>query len=69
VTTEPATIPAGLAAPGTADAPFEAVLDAAELAPGSMRRISRGDLDVLIANTPKGIVAVDDRCPHMSRRA
>ena len=23
-----------------------------------------GDLDVLLANTPNGIVAVDDRCPH-----
>jgi nitrite reductase/ring-hydroxylating ferredoxin subunit len=31
-----------------------------------MRRISRGDLDVLLAHTTDGIVAVDDRCPHMS---
>jgi nitrite reductase/ring-hydroxylating ferredoxin subunit len=31
-----------------------------------MRRVSRGDLDVLLAHTVLGIVAVDDRCPHMS---
>jgi nitrite reductase/ring-hydroxylating ferredoxin subunit len=31
-----------------------------------MRRVSIGDLDVLLANTPSGLVAVDDRCPHMS---
>jgi nitrite reductase/ring-hydroxylating ferredoxin subunit len=48
------------------DAPFEPLLDAADLPPGTMRRVSRGDLDVLIAHTPNGIVAVEDRCPHMS---
>jgi len=31
-----------------------------------MRRVTRGDLDILLANTPQGLVAVDDRCPHMS---
>ena len=31
-----------------------------------MRRVSVGDLDLLIAHTPAGILAVDDRCPHMS---
>ena len=31
-----------------------------------MRRVTRGDLDVLLAHTTDGIVAVDDRCPHMS---
>jgi nitrite reductase/ring-hydroxylating ferredoxin subunit len=31
-----------------------------------MRRVSRGDLDILLAHTPEGIVATDDRCPHMS---
>ncbi|HVL52874.1 MAG TPA: Rieske 2Fe-2S domain-containing protein [Vitreimonas sp.] len=45
---------------------FEAVLAAVDLPPGAMRRVSRGDLDVLVAHTPAGIVAVDDRCPHMS---
>ena len=31
-----------------------------------MRRVTAGDLDVLVAHTPAGLVAVDDRCPHMS---
>ena len=31
-----------------------------------MRRVSRGDLDILLAHIDDGIVAVDDRCPHMS---
>jgi nitrite reductase/ring-hydroxylating ferredoxin subunit len=42
------------------------VLDAASLPLGGMRRVSRGDLDVLLAHTPDGIVATDDRCPHMA---
>jgi nitrite reductase/ring-hydroxylating ferredoxin subunit len=42
------------------------MLDAADLPPGAMRRVTRGELDVLLAHTPEGIVAVDDRCPHMS---
>jgi nitrite reductase/ring-hydroxylating ferredoxin subunit len=62
----PATFPARLRAPGTADAPFEAVLEVADLPAGAMRRVTRGDLDVMLANTPAGIVATDDRCPHMS---
>src|SRR3954468_722001 len=64
--TRPAPYPVGLAANGTAGAPFEAVLDVAELPSGTMRRVTHGDLDVLLAHTPDGIVAVDDRCPHMS---
>jgi nitrite reductase/ring-hydroxylating ferredoxin subunit len=32
----------------------------------TMQRVTRGDLDVLIAHTPAGLVATDDRCPHMS---
>jgi 3-phenylpropionate/trans-cinnamate dioxygenase ferredoxin component len=55
-----------LRAPGTRGAPFRPVLAAEELPPGSMRRVTDGDLDVLLAHTPEGIVAVDDRCPHMS---
>jgi len=62
----PAPFPPTLAAPGTDGAPFVAALDVANLPPGTMRRVTRGDLDVLIASTPQGIVAVDDRCPHMS---
>jgi naphthalene 1,2-dioxygenase ferredoxin component len=62
----PASYPANLTAPGAAGAPFVAVLDADELGPGAMRRVTRADLDILLADTPGGIVAVDDRCPHMS---
>jgi nitrite reductase/ring-hydroxylating ferredoxin subunit len=61
-----APFPPDLTAPSTASAPFEAVLDVQALPPGSMQRVTRGDLDVLLAHTPIGIVAVDDRCPHMS---
>jgi nitrite reductase/ring-hydroxylating ferredoxin subunit len=53
-------------APGTALAAFEPFLDTADLPPGSMRRVTQGDLDILVAHTPSGIVATDDRCPHMS---
>ncbi len=62
----PAPYPADLQALGTTDAPFEAVLDVADLPAGTMRRVTRGDLDVLLVHTPVGIVATDDRCPHMS---
>lgn len=62
----PAPFPPRLVAPGTADAPFEPVLDASELPPGTMTRVTRGDLDILLAHAPNGIVAVDDRCPHMA---
>jgi nitrite reductase/ring-hydroxylating ferredoxin subunit len=31
-----------------------------------MQRVTFGDLDVLLAHTSNGIVAVADRCPHMS---
>jgi 3-phenylpropionate/trans-cinnamate dioxygenase ferredoxin subunit len=61
-----ARIPVELQALGTVGAPFEAVLALADLPPGAMRRITRGDLDVLLAHTTAGIVATDDRCPHMS---
>jgi nitrite reductase/ring-hydroxylating ferredoxin subunit len=62
----PAAFPVELTAPGVADGrPIDAG-SLAELPEGSMRRISDGDLDVLVVHTPAGIVAVDDRCPHMS---
>ena len=38
----------------------------AELPAGSMVRVTRGDLDILLVNTPAGLLATDDRCPHMS---
>ena len=55
-----------LAAPGTAGAAFREALPATELPPGAMRRVTFGDLDLLVAHTALGICAVDDRCPHMS---
>jgi nitrite reductase/ring-hydroxylating ferredoxin subunit len=47
-------------------APYVAALAAADLPPGSMRRVTLGELDVLLAHTSNGIAAVDDRCPHMA---
>jgi 3-phenylpropionate/trans-cinnamate dioxygenase ferredoxin subunit len=58
--------PPPLTAPGAAGAPFRRVLEAEALPIGSMRRVTVGDLDVLLAHLPDGIVAIDDRCPHMS---
>ena len=58
--------PPELQAPGTADAPFEPALPLSELPPGSMTRLSQGDLDLLLAHSADGLVATDDRCPHMS---
>ena len=62
----PLAYPSELQAPAAGDAGYEALLPIAELPPGTMRRVTRGDLDVLLAHTAHGIVAVDDRCPHMS---
>jgi 3-phenylpropionate/trans-cinnamate dioxygenase ferredoxin component len=62
----PAPVRPELVAPGTEHASFDPLLTVTELPEGSMRRVSRDDLDVLLAHTPDGIVAVDDRCPHMS---
>jgi 3-phenylpropionate/trans-cinnamate dioxygenase ferredoxin subunit len=56
----------GLAAIGAADAPYRPTLPVSELAPGRMARATFDDLDVLLAHTTDGIVAIDDRCPHMS---
>ena len=63
-----APLPPGLLAPGS-DGPDRVTIDAgpvAALPEGSMRRLTHGDLDVLIAHPPGGLVATDDRCPHMS---
>lgn len=59
-------IPRGLLAPGTRDAPFRPVAAVSDLPRGGMLRVSLGDLDVLLAHTDAGLVATDDRCPHMS---
>jgi 3-phenylpropionate/trans-cinnamate dioxygenase ferredoxin subunit len=62
----PAAYPLELAAPGAADGITVDGGPIADLPEGAMRRITHGDIDVLVAHTPAGIVAVDDRCPHMS---
>lgn len=59
-------IPPGLTAPGGSGAAFRPLLAADDLPPGTHRRVSIGDTDVLLAHIPTGIVATDDRCPHMS---
>lgn len=58
--------PPELAAPGAAGAPFEPVLPVADLPPGALARVTRGDLDILLAHVPAGILATEDRCPHMA---
>jgi nitrite reductase/ring-hydroxylating ferredoxin subunit len=58
--------PAALQAPGTRGEPYEPLLEVAEMPAGDLRRVSHGDLDVLLAHTEAGIVAVEDRCPHMA---
>ena len=68
MTTTPivAPIPRGLTAIGAGRAAFATALAVIELPPGAMRRVTFGDLDILLAHTADGIVAIDDRCPHMS---
>jgi 3-phenylpropionate/trans-cinnamate dioxygenase ferredoxin component len=61
-----APFPPGLQALSTQGAPYEPVMKVADLPPGSLRRVTRGDLDILLAHTAAGIAATDDRCPHMS---
>ena len=58
--------PPHLLAPGTDGRPFEPALDLDALPPGTMRRVTRGELDLLLVHTQEGIVVTDDRCPHMS---
>lgn len=55
-----------LRAPGVDADAWQPLLPVDELPPGTLRRVTRGDLDLLIAHTSAGIAAVDDRCPHMS---
>jgi 3-phenylpropionate/trans-cinnamate dioxygenase ferredoxin component len=66
VVTELLPFPPGLIAVGAADAPFRPAMPLVELPAGALRRVSFGDLDVLLAHTSLGLCAVDDRCPHMS---
>jgi 3-phenylpropionate/trans-cinnamate dioxygenase ferredoxin subunit len=58
--------PPALLAPGADRAAFAQALPLADLRPGELRRVTFGDLDVLLAHTDRGIAAVADRCPHMA---
>jgi nitrite reductase/ring-hydroxylating ferredoxin subunit len=58
--------PEALRTPGTQASRFETVASLAELPPGAMLRVTRGDLDLLVAHTEAGLVAIEDRCPHMA---
>jgi nitrite reductase/ring-hydroxylating ferredoxin subunit len=62
----PQPFPPELQAPGTMASPYEAVAEEADVPPGTMLRISRGDVDVLIVHSEAGVAAIEDRCPHMS---
>jgi len=64
----PAPFPPRLLVPGVAadESHFQPVLSVADLMVGAMRRVSIGDLDILLAHTDRGVFALDDRCPHMA---
>jgi RimJ/RimL family protein N-acetyltransferase/nitrite reductase/ring-hydroxylating ferredoxin subunit len=61
-----ASVPRDLWAVGARSAPFVELSPVADLAPGAMRRVTRADLDLLVAWTDDGIVVTDDGCPHMA---
>jgi len=61
-----APIPDGLVAIGATGAPYVRAASVEDVPPGTMRRVTFGDLDVLLAHSEAGLVAVDYRCPHMS---
>src|SRR5689334_19540593 len=61
-----AAFPPRLQAVGTEDAPYRPMLALGELPLGEMRRVTVGELDVLLVHTERGLFATDDRCPHMS---
>jgi nitrite reductase/ring-hydroxylating ferredoxin subunit len=59
-------VPPGLAAPGTGDARYQRLLPVSAVPAGTLHRVVVGDLDLLVASTPVGLIATEDRCPHMS---
>jgi nitrite reductase/ring-hydroxylating ferredoxin subunit len=62
----PLLFPAHLQVAGTSGAPFEPLAALADLPPGRMLRVTRGDLDLLLVHSDAGIAAIEDRCPHMA---
>ena len=64
--TETLPYPPELESTGSGAASFRATIPVEDLPPGAMRRVTFGDMDVLLAHTSRGIAAVDDRCPHMA---
>jgi RimJ/RimL family protein N-acetyltransferase/nitrite reductase/ring-hydroxylating ferredoxin subunit len=61
-----ARVPRELWAAGARSAPFVEIAAVADLAPGTIRRVTRADVDLLVAWTDDGILITDDRCPHMA---
>lgn len=59
-------IPNGLRAAGTEFGNWEPIARVDEVSLGGLRRVTRGDLDLLLAYTDSGICLTDDRCPHMA---
>jgi len=59
-------IPGGLEAPGTDHLDYEPVASVDDLPLGAMRRVTRGDIDLLLVHSEQGLCATDDRCPHMA---
>lgn len=58
--------PPGLFAPGTRGGPFVPIASLVELPPGTMRRVTFGELDLLVVHADQGVCVTDDRCPHMA---
>jgi nitrite reductase/ring-hydroxylating ferredoxin subunit len=65
-TSHPAAYPPRLQAIGTEGAPYRQLVPLVDLPLGSMRRVTVGELDILLVHTERGVFATDDRCPHMS---
>jgi nitrite reductase/ring-hydroxylating ferredoxin subunit len=59
-------IPDGLAVPGSDQWPFVVIAQADDVAPGTLQRLTRDELDLLLAYTSHGLCLIDDRCPHMA---
>ena len=59
-------IPAGLRAPGTDHGTYEAVALVHDVPVGTLKRVTRGDVDLLLVHSSLGVSVIDDRCPHMA---